>query len=95
MLKLNDKPDELMLEWIIRMTDEKADTLLVEKVAYEMRRKLIKKRKDGKRGWHTPCCSNKMLLEMLKTNIEKGDMVDVINLAGMILCRTSLYGESA
>jgi len=36
-----------------------------------------------------------ILLEALKEHVEKGDMVDVINYAGMILCRSELYGDTA
>ena len=37
----------------------------------------------------------KTLMEMLKENIEKGDMVDVMNFAAMIYVRTELYGDDA
>lgn len=94
-LKPNDHPDELMGEWLVGMPDEKADQLLVEKVAFDMRLKLIKKRKEGRGGWHTAQCSNAWLKEQMVKHIEKGDMIDVINFAGMIHCRSALYGESA
>lgn len=95
MLQPNTNPDELMGEWLVRMPNETADALLVEKVSHDMRKKLKKKREEGRGGWHGPKCSNANLKEMLIDHIEKGDMIDVINLAGMIHCRTSLYGDSA
>lgn len=95
MLKLNNAPDKLLLEWVLRMPDDKADELLVYAVMYEMRDKLKKKRNDGRGGWFGPNCSNEVLREMLIDHVEKGDPIDVINLAAMIMVRTKLYGASA
>lgn len=93
-LELN-QPNEFMLEWVLRMPDKEADSVLVAMVAHEMRKKLKKKREDGRKGWFRPNCSNKQLREMLIEHVEKGDPVDIINLAGMILARQKLYGETA
>lgn len=72
-----------------------ADNLLVHEITRDMNEKLAKKRKDGYSGWHTSDCSNSDLVIMLKAHIDKGDMIDVINIAAMIHCRTKLYGPNA
>jgi len=95
MLQLTNEPDELLLEWILRIPDEKADELLVDAVMHEMRKKLKKKRQDGRGGWFGPNCSNAGLREILLEHIDKGDPIDIINLAAMIMVRTKLYGASA
>lgn len=95
MLKLTDQPDELLLEWVLRMPNEQADKLLADMVSHEMRKKLKKKREDGRGGWFGPNCSNKELRAMLLEHVEKGDLIDIINLAAMIMARTKLYGASA
>lgn len=80
--------------WHNDMSDEKADTILVDQVKGFMQVKLSKKRKQGYGGWHKlDVCNNKELLERLKTNLDQGDYVDVINLAGMIIARTNMYGS--
>jgi len=95
MLKLTTEPDDLLLEWVLRMPDEKADDILVDVVMHEMRKKLKKKRDEGRGGWFGPNCSNSVLRKMLKEHVEKGDPVDIINLAAMIMARTKLFGENA
>ncbi len=95
MLMINKKPDELLCEWVVRMPNKEADTILVEMTAYEMHKKLCKKRKAGRGGWFGPNCSNKELKAMLVEHVSKGDMVDVINIAAMIHARTKLFGDSA
>jgi len=53
-----------------------------------MANKLEKKRKDGRGGWWNPdIAMNEKLKEMLTEHIEKGDMIDVINLSAMIMVR--------
>lgn len=95
MPEINPTPDEFLLAWVLRLPDEKADELLAEMVAHEMRKKLAQKREDGRRGWFGPNCSNEELLSMLKEHVDKGDPIDIINLAGMMLARQKLYGDKA
>jgi hypothetical protein len=92
---VNITQNEFTIAWVLRLPDEKADQVMVEMVAHEMRKKLAKKREDGRRGWFKPECSNEILMEMLKEHLQKPsvDMVDILNLAGMILARQKLYGE--
>jgi hypothetical protein len=76
--------------------NELADFLMIEDVKQKMSEKLSKKRNEGKGNWYHPTlCKNDILLESLKKHIDKGDMVDVLNLAAMILTRKELYGETA
>lgn len=75
-------------------TEELMDYLMVQNCADMMLEKLAKKRKEGRHGWHHPNdCDNEVLISMLKIHIEKGDMVDVMNLAAMILMRNFMFGE--
>lgn len=95
MLQLAKDQDELLLEWILRMPDEKADGLLVDVVSHEMRKRLREKREDGKAGWFGPIFNNAYLKRLLAEHINDNDMIDVINIAAMIMVRKKLYGESA
>ena len=95
MLKINKNPDELILEWVVRMPNHISDEILVEMTAYEMTQKLEKKRKSGRHGWFGPNCSNRLLKQILSENMAKGDMIDVINLAAMIHARKKLFGTTA
>ena len=95
MLSITDAPDDLLLEWVLRMPNDVADELLVDVVRHEMRKKLKAKRDDGRGGWFGPDCSNELLWEMLNEHIKKGDPIDIINLAAMIMARTKLYGKKA
>lgn len=83
----------LLLEWTVRMTNEKADEILADLVLHDMREKLAKKRREGYGGWHTASASNDDLMARLKRHISKGDMIDVINFAAMIHARAILFGE--
>lgn len=94
-LNADNLNDPFILGMILKVTNEAADALLIEMVAYEMRHKLAKKRKDGRGGWFTPDCESIDLVDSLRKHVENGDMIDVINLAAMILARHKLYGESA
>lgn len=75
--------------------DEDADELLVRLAGEDMLAKLAKKRADGRMGWWTTSADNRQLRLMLEAHMAKGDMVDVLNLAAMILVREKLYGEAA
>ena len=60
----------------------------VDTFATAMKTKLAKKRSEGRGGWAHPTeCSQDALLGMLKKHIDKGDMVDIGNLAMMIFNR--------
>jgi hypothetical protein len=75
--------------------DEDADDLLVRLAGEAMLAKLAKKRADGRMGWWTPRADNAQLKAMLAGHVAKGDMVDVLNIAAMILVREKLYGDAA
>jgi hypothetical protein len=75
--------------------DEDADQLLVQLAGEAMLNKLSKKRADGRMGWWTTNTDSGELRTMLERHVEKGDMVDVLNIAAMILVRQKLYGEAA
>lgn len=77
-------------EYLVSLNGENADGLLAETCSAHMKEKLAKKREQGRHGWHHDC-SNKVLLQMLESHVRKGDMVDVMNLAGMIHMR-EYYG---
>jgi len=80
---------------LVRREDKIADYLMVEQAKEAMLNKLAKKRAEGRGRWHhATLCSNQYLIKCLKDHIDKGDMVDVLNLAAMILARQELYGES-
>jgi len=69
------------------LLDVMADERMVEIVEAAMTEKLAVKRMQGRGGWHTRACSIGALKGMLEEHVEKGDMVDVLNIAGMILAR--------
>lgn len=69
------------------LLDDVADERLVEIVAEAMTEKLDQKRREGRGGWHTHRCTTEQLRELLREHLGKGDMVDVLNFAGMILAR--------
>ena len=58
------------------------DESAVDRFAAAMKAKLERKRQHGRGGWET--CSNADLWRMLREHVEKGDPVDVANLAMMI-----------
>lgn len=95
MIKLKEPQTNLQIECITRLPDQNADKLLVEFAAHEMRERLNSQSESGFHGWHGPNCTNEDLIERLKKNLEKGDLIDVLNLAAMALARQHLYGDSA
>lgn len=67
------------------------DDLAVDRFAAAMKAKLAKKRDEGRGGWEDKeHCSNAFLSRLLVEHVQKGDPVDVGNLAMMIQQR----GES-
>lgn len=61
------------------------DDLAVDNFAAAMKEKLAKKRNDGRGGWEDKeKCSNKYLSKLLREHVNKGDPVDVANLAMML-----------
>lgn len=71
--------------------EDHPDDAAVDKFAEEMKKKLAKKRKEGRGGWEDKSqCTADFLSELLRGHVEKGDPVDVANLAMMLFCR----GES-
>ena len=64
---------------------EHPDDLAVDRFAAAMKAKLAKKRADGRGGWDRKDeCSNWLLSTLLHDHVDKGDPVDVGNLAMMI-----------
>lgn len=61
-----------------------SDDLAVDRFAAAMKAKLAKKREEGRGGWDGPTCSAEILSQMLRKHVEKGDPVDVANLAMML-----------
>jgi hypothetical protein len=61
------------------------DDLAVDRFAAAMKAKLAKKRDEGKSGWEDKDeCSWLFLSQLLREHVEKGDPVDVGNLAMML-----------
>lgn len=64
---------------------EHPDDLAVSRFAAAMQEKLAKKRDEGRGGWEDKAeCSNARLSRLLRDHVEKGDPIDVANLAMMI-----------
>lgn len=78
---------------LAELPDLEADQYLVLRCARAMTAKLTSSRAQGRGGWHTPGCSDIHLHKMLQEHLEKGDMVDVLNIAGMILVRQESVQE--
>lgn len=75
-----------------KYAEKYADGILISVTAQAMKIKLDKKREEGRGGWYrSDICSNEELLKSLKAHIDKGDMIDVINLAAMIHIRNQIY----
>lgn len=94
-VEINPVPNAVVAAFVLRQSNEKADSILVDIVYHEMTKRLAEKRQAGRGGWFGPNCTNKELLAMLQRNLQKGDMIDVINLAAMIYARAQLFGETA
>lgn len=76
---------------LLRKMNEAMDDVLVEAAASMMRHKLAKARDKGRGGWWNPKeCTAKGLREAMEQHTEKGDPVDVMNLAAMVAVREML-----
>ncbi len=82
-----DGPAFILFTPLSGLSDVEADNYLVRRCPVHMTAKLALSRAKGRGGWHTPECSDEHLHKMLREHVEKGDMVDVLNIAGMILVR--------
>lgn len=60
------------------------DDAAVDRFATAMKAKLAKKRADGRGGWEGATCTSSILSELLREHVEKGDPLDVGNLAMML-----------
>lgn len=70
---------------VSKEAEQHPDDMAVERFARVMQIKLAQKRTQGGGGWEDRSqCSNAMLSQMLREHVEKGDPVDVANLAMMI-----------
>ena len=66
-----------------------ADEFMVNLAGTMMKEKLSKARDKGRGGWwDKEQCSIDSLKHLLKEHVEKGDMIDVLNIAAMIQVRT-------
>lgn len=65
--------------------DVHPDDIAVDRFADAMKIKLAKKRNEGRGGWADKTeCSQIFLSQLLREHVEKGDPVDVGNLAMML-----------
>lgn len=61
------------------------DNIAVDRFSWAMKSKLEKKRGEGRGGWQNKDeCSAEYLSKLLREHVEKGDPVDVANLAMML-----------
>lgn len=60
------------------------DDMAVDRFAVAMKAKLARKRLQGRGGWDGPECDADTLSRMLREHVEKGDPLDVGNLAMML-----------
>ena len=71
-----------------KTSEDHVDEKMVDITAMAMRSKLSAARDKGRHGWWDPeQCSIGSLKRLLVEHIEKGDMIDVMNFAGMIFVR--------
>lgn len=79
-------------EFLGAVSNSSADRLLVRIINREMAAKLTHKRAQGRGGWWLPNPDiGEALQAQLLEHMDKGDMLDVINLAAMIHIRGRLY----
>lgn len=60
------------------------DDAAVDRFAVAMKAKLALKRDQGRSGWDGPNCNAKVLSDLLRAHVDKGDPLDVGNLAMML-----------
>ena len=60
------------------------DDAAVDRFASAMKAKLAQKRAEGRGGWDGPTCNAEFLSRLLREHVEKGDPLDVGNLAMML-----------
>ena len=71
-----------------RLKNMRMNKILHDQVPKLMDLKLEKKRKEGRGGWFEESeCSIEKLKSLLIEHVEKGDMIDVMNIAAMIKVR--------
>ena len=85
--------NETIQLFINNIDDSMADQILIDQTIQAMNEKLEMKRAQDRSGWQSSKCSNDILKQMLLKHIEKGDMIDVINIAAMIMVREKIYGK--
>jgi len=67
------------------MSKKHTDDLAVNRFAEAMKKKLSKKRKEGRSGWDDPeQCSIDFLIRLLHDHYQKGDVVDIANICMML-----------
>jgi len=74
------------------LQDTEADNVGLARFASAMKAKLSRKRLEGRRGWNDPTeCTVDWLWRLLCEHVDKGDPVDIANLAMMIWNRQHPY----
>lgn len=70
-------------------TEQAIDEWAVDRMAERMKKKLAKKRADGRHGWYKdgPDCYDEALIEMFEDHIERRDWVDIANIAMFMALR--------
>lgn len=67
------------------LTGPHPDDMAVNRFASAMKSKLAKKRSEGRGGWQNKDeCSADFLSKLLREHVEKGDPIDVANIAMML-----------
>ena len=75
----------IVTEHAARAAQEHTDDLAVNRFAEAMKKKLSKKRKEGRSGWDDPeQCSIDFLIRLLHDHYQKGDVVDIANICMML-----------
>ena len=69
------------------------DDEAVDRFAAAMKAKLAKKRTDGRGGWEGATCTEVILSKLLREHVEKGDPLDVGNLAARSTPRGGMGGR--
>ncbi len=93
-LNLKKQPNEnLLMEFITKIPSKDADSVLLRFTEYKMAKRLKQQREMGFSGWNTPQCGNSDLLKRLRDNLDRGEYLDVINLAAMLLARENMFVE--